>query len=282
MPTERRIRVRGLDLAIREWRPGGKPVLLLHGFLDHKGSFDLLAPLLPAHLNPIALDFPGHGDSDRRAPQGFYHLVEYVADAVLALRELGVSGAPIVGHSMGAIVALMAAAAAPDAVERVVALEGLGPYTYEPAAAVGRLADFVSGLASPKAPRVHPTREAALQRLREATPYLPERALEAMLAGGARAVPGGLVFKHDPALRVRSPLLFPEDAVLAVLAAIRCPVLALAAALTENPFAPGVLERRAAAIAHLTRVDVQGVNHHLHLEQPETVAALVGPFLLGA
>src|SRR2546430_10655465 len=69
--------VRGLKLHAID-RGQGRPTLLLHGWLDHAHSFDLLAPLLPGRT--VALDFRGHGDSQWVGAGGFYHFIEYVAD----------------------------------------------------------------------------------------------------------------------------------------------------------------------------------------------------------
>src|SRR5258705_322890 len=84
--------------------------VLLHGWLDHAGSFDLLAPLLPGRT--VALDFRGHGDSQWVGPGGFYHFVEYIADLDGALELLSPQEpVRIVGHSMGAAAALICAEA---------------------------------------------------------------------------------------------------------------------------------------------------------------------------
>ncbi len=283
---DRFINVRGLRLSAREWRTaaqgGTKPVLMLHGYLDHKASFDLLAPLLPPPLAPIAIDMRGHGDSDRVGPGGFYHLAEFVADTLLALRELGISRAPIIGHSLGGIVAKLAAAASPDLVERVVALEALGPLTAEADEAAERLGSYAAGLARVRTEaRAHPSREAALARLHDAAPQLPPHALELMLDGGARRTEGGgYVFKHDPLLRVRSPHPYSEAHVLAMLGAIRCPVLLVYAEPNTAPLPREIIRARANAIAQREEHVIANVGHHLHLEVPQKVAAAIVPFLL--
>ncbi len=42
------------------WGPdNGFPMLALHGWQDNAGSFDTLAPLLPANIRLVCLDFCG-------------------------------------------------------------------------------------------------------------------------------------------------------------------------------------------------------------------------------
>jgi pimeloyl-ACP methyl ester carboxylesterase len=70
---DRDVVVRGLRLRVRE-RGEGAPCVLLHGWLDHLGSFDALAPQLPGRT--IAYDARGHGDSAWAGPGGLYHIVD--------------------------------------------------------------------------------------------------------------------------------------------------------------------------------------------------------------
>jgi pimeloyl-ACP methyl ester carboxylesterase len=62
----------------------------------------------------------GFGDSDRN-PQR-YSLEAYVAQLDLFMEELGVMKATVVGHSMGAAVALLFAERYPDRVDRIMAV----------------------------------------------------------------------------------------------------------------------------------------------------------------
>src|SRR5438309_392129 len=107
LPEERYVEVRGLRLHLRCWPGQGRPALLLHGWLDHCGSFDLLAPLLAASGPAFALDLRGHGDSAWVGAGGFYHVPEYVGDLDGVLDALGLERARLVGHSLGAAVALL-------------------------------------------------------------------------------------------------------------------------------------------------------------------------------
>jgi len=65
-----------------------------------------------------ALDFRGHGESGRTP--GAYRAVDYATDVIAYLRERVGQPAVIVGHSLGAIVAIAVAADAPELVRAAV------------------------------------------------------------------------------------------------------------------------------------------------------------------
>lgn len=117
----------GLKLAAKGWGPPeGPKVLALHGWLDNAASFDTLAPLLPG-IRLVALDLAGHGLSQHRHPTAGYEFVEWVPDVLWAATALGWDRFAILGHSLGAGIAPLVAAAAPDRLDRLVLLDGLGP-----------------------------------------------------------------------------------------------------------------------------------------------------------
>jgi pimeloyl-ACP methyl ester carboxylesterase len=124
---EAALEARHLRLACRLWGPpDGEPTLALHGWLDNAASFDLLAPLLP-RLRICALDLPGHGRSQHRPAGVVYHFVDYVADVLAAADALGWSRFILMGHSLGAGIATLVSAIAPERVSKAVLIEGLGP-----------------------------------------------------------------------------------------------------------------------------------------------------------
>src|SRR5438552_16390844 len=119
--------VRGLKLHAIE-RGQGRPTLLLHGWLDHAHSFDLLAPLIAGRT--VALDFRGHGDSQWVGAGGFYHFIEYVADLDEVCEQLSpLEPVRIVGHSMGAAGDIVYAAARPGRVEHLTLIDDVPPWT---------------------------------------------------------------------------------------------------------------------------------------------------------
>lgn len=89
----------GVEIAYDE-EGCGRPLLLLHGLLAHRGFFELQRPLA-AHFRLIRVDLRGHGDS--RARTGLS--IEQLADDVASLAErLDLEDAIIVGWSLGASV----------------------------------------------------------------------------------------------------------------------------------------------------------------------------------
>ena len=104
---------------------GGKPfdaalpcVVFIHGALHDHSVWTLLARWFAHHGHGVlAVDLPGHGRSTG-AP---LPSVEALADWVLALLDAAfVARAALVGHSMGSLIALEAAARAPTRVSQLV------------------------------------------------------------------------------------------------------------------------------------------------------------------
>lgn len=282
---DRSVDVRGLALCVRERGPAGGPtVVLLHGWLDHRGSFDALAPLLGEGARTLALDHRGHGDSGWVGPGGFYHFVEYVADLDGALDALGLArpgadpGGPdgpvtLVGHSLGAAVALVFAAVRPQRVARAVLLDG-APLRTRSNEAPRRIQRYLDDLSLPRARRTVRSVEDAADRMRRAQPGLPAEAALHLSRGGLspdRAQGGALAWKWDPLVRAHSPLPFSEDVLQALLPEVTAQVLLLRAERGILPPRPE-LAHRLGRIARLQIDELPGAGHHLHLEQPDEVA----------
>ena len=96
----------------KDWRPAPPCVVFVHGALHDHTVWTLLARWYAHHgYAVLAVDLPGHGRS-AGAPLA---AVEALADWLLALLDAaGVARAFLVGHSMGSLVALEAAARAPE------------------------------------------------------------------------------------------------------------------------------------------------------------------------
>jgi pimeloyl-ACP methyl ester carboxylesterase len=98
----------------------GRPLIFLHGWL---GSWRYWMPTmdnLSDRFRTYSFDMWGFGDSDHNA--GRYALDAYVTQLDRFMEELGVMRACLVGHSMGAAVALLFAEQFPDRVDRIMAV----------------------------------------------------------------------------------------------------------------------------------------------------------------
>jgi pimeloyl-ACP methyl ester carboxylesterase len=86
----------------------GEPVVLIHG-LGSSARINWRMPgvvsLLSKKYQVIALDLPGHGESDKPANEEAYGL-ELVEDVVRLLDHLKIQKAHIVGYSMGGMIAV--------------------------------------------------------------------------------------------------------------------------------------------------------------------------------
>lgn len=106
---ERQVDVASVPIHYLAWGERGKPGLaLVHGGAAHAEWWSFIAPFLANQYHVVALDLSGHGDSGRR--ELYTH--ELWAEEVLAVAgHAGLVGAPIlVGHSMGGLVSITAAA----------------------------------------------------------------------------------------------------------------------------------------------------------------------------
>lgn len=117
LPAESVVHLRGRRFAYLDFGGPGPVVFALHGHFGRGRIFAALAEALAGRYRVIALDQRGHGLSDNG---GEFTPDAYVADAAAFLREVGISPAAIVGHSMGGAVAYLLAARHPDLVSALV------------------------------------------------------------------------------------------------------------------------------------------------------------------
>jgi len=119
----------------------GRPLLLLHGLATTRSIWALVVPRLSRERCVVTLDVPGFGAA---APAGRGFRLDDVADRVHdVLRDARVNGPlDVVGHSMGAAVALTLAARNPSAVRSLVLISpaGLRPLPLAVAAGIGMAA----------------------------------------------------------------------------------------------------------------------------------------------
>lgn len=264
-------------LAALSWGLESAPTwLALHGWLDNAASFSRLAPRLVERLGIriVAIDFAGHGWSHRHPAGVDYAIWDYIHDVLDAMNSLKLQRTTLVGHSMGAGVSCLVAAALPERVERLVLIDGIGTLFTSTEETATQLRKGILGhrrRASP-APRYPDLVTAVAARVSggvtpidaETAEPLVRRNLECDEHGACR-------LRTDGRLLRPSMVRFCPEQVLALLGAIESPVFLVEGAegiLAEREFA----QRARSAIRQLQRCVLPG-GHHLHLE-PSAVAAV--------
>ena len=116
------VRVGGTLVAYRRWGVSGSPIVLLGGAAEPTWVWHDLGPLLAAADHRVfALDLPPFGYTQRRGP---YTMARWLALVRGFDARLGIRRPLVVGHSLGAGVAVADALDDPRGVSGVVLLDG--------------------------------------------------------------------------------------------------------------------------------------------------------------
>lgn len=272
-PMGRFVEVDGVRLHCLE-KGAGPPVLLIHGNIvnaedfAHSGLIDALA----ARHRVIAFDRPGMGHSDR--PRGTAWTP--AAQAALLRRAcdaLGVARPVVLGHSLGAVVAMAMALDHPGAVRGLVLLDGyyfptvrgdtalalppaipvLGDalgYTVSPLAGAALMPAFIKGMFAPC-----PVPDRFAGHFSTAMALRP-RQLRAMSQDGAMMIPAVAAMQDR-------------------YGDLTVPLAILAGADDKVADIGRQSQRLHEAVPHSTLHLVPGVGHMIHYAAPEAVLAAI-------
>ncbi len=239
------------------------PLLLLHGIGSRGVSWWPVIDALALHFHLFAVDLRGHGGSSK--PVRGYRLADYAADLAALVDALGIERPRLLGHSLGALVALTWAAANPDRAAAI-ALED-PPVRTEPRTLTAF--DGWQALAAMPVAEVvayyrqeYPdwTEEDRLRRAESITATAPAVFVE-LRAEAEAALAGGWER-------------------LAPLAAVRSPILLLRGDREAGSAVDPADAARIAALMPTVRVEhIRGAGHSLHRDQPAAFLAAVVPFL---
>jgi non-heme chloroperoxidase len=247
----------GVRLAyVEQGSRDGAAIVLLHGYTDTHRSFDLMRPFLPRAWRMIAVTQRGHGLSDK--PESGYAVTDLASDVPALLDALNIERAILVGHSMGAAVAVQAAADYPERTAGLVLMGAFASFRGKPA--VDELAEAVRAFGA----EVDPEFVLAFQ---EATcaGMIPQRFLDAVVSESLRC----------PSRVWREALegqLSAEPAACARRASAPT-ALIWGDADAFVPHADQLALRGALSAARLFALP--GVGHAVHWEEPERCAQLI-------
>ncbi|MFT7390005.1 MAG: 3-oxoadipate enol-lactonase [Paracoccaceae bacterium] len=255
------IEIDGVHLHFSDEGPrDGAPVLLANSLGTDLRVWDAMIPHLPAGLRIIRFDKRGHGLSE--APPAPYGMDRLVGDAAALLDHLGVSGAAVVGLSIGGLIAQGLAAERPDLVRAMVLMDT--------AAKIGTDAMWDQRIAMVEAEGIAAMQAGILERWfsrRFRAERLGELAMwRSMLTRTTAAGYAGCCAAiRDCDLRDST-------------ARLTLPTLAMAG--DEDGSTPPDLVRETAALIVGARFElIRGAGHLPCVEQPETTGALIAGFL---
>lgn len=276
--------VDGGDLTVGVWEPHGRvrgTVLLIHGVTSSHLAFTHVARRLPG-LRIIAPDLRGRGGS--HGVRGDAGMTAHARDLEAVLDAFDAGAVPVVGHSMGAFVAVVLAHRAPARVSRLVLLDGGLPL---------EVPDGLSGEAAVDA-ILGPTAARLSMRFAGVDAYLDfwrghpafakdwSRELEAYFAYDLVPGDGGLRPATSYATTVDDTVDLTTGASLgSALAGLSVPTLLVTAPRGLLDQEPGLYEdgRLAGLLAELPPIDhvrVDGVNHYTLVMSPEGADAIAG------
>ena len=257
------VRADGTQLAYRRWGSHGSPIVLLGGFVEPSWVWNETGPILGRAPRVYALDLPTFGYSQRRGPFTLAHWTELVRafDGRLGLRR-----PLVVGHSLGAAVAVSMATRSPGAVAGIVLLDG----DALPGGGPGWLTDLLV-----------PPWFTSLYRLATGWSWLFRRGLASAWGRTARPIPQAAIDQFERPFRVSGTAsAFAsmlghgiQGVSTATLAAVRVPALVVWGSKdTVDSVSAG---RRTAETMHAPFVEIPGAGHLSMLEQPALVARAI-------
>lgn len=238
---------------------GGTPLLFLHGVGSDRSAWEPQLADFGDERMVIAIDLPGYGDSEA-ASSGGDARQQFAATALAVLDALAIEQAHVCGLSLGGVIAIAAAATAP---ERVASLLLADTFACHPE---GRaiLERSLAGLAAKGMAGLADSRVDALLA-QPADPLLRQTLVATMS-------------RIDPAAYARAAeAVWLADQRRAA-AAIARPVLILYGS-EDRITPPSLSEELKLLMPHATLVEIAGAGHLPNLEQPVIFNRVVAAFL---
>lgn len=261
--------VLGLRLAAQRWQRGGVPVIALHGWLDNSDSFSLLAPEMP-NVDVVALDMAGHGCSDHRAAHAGYLIWDDFREILAVADQLGWQRFGLLGHSRGAIVAALLAAAVPERISALGLIDGLWAQTSDAAQTPAQIASSLRAENQQKSARFYSSLDdMVVQRQRHGFPVSMDVAHRLTRRNAVQCGDGQWSWRTDTRLRAPSMMRLTPEQMDACHRAISAPTELRLAEQGLVLAYPDYAERLLALPQISWAVHTGG--HHLHMEGAQSI-----------
>jgi pimeloyl-ACP methyl ester carboxylesterase len=258
-----------IQLAIREGVD--KQVLCVHGLTANCRCWDIIGEALaPAH-RVLAMDLRGRGLSDK--PATGYSMDSHVRDINSVIGDLGIHQVVLMGHSLGAYIAMSFAARYPEKAEKLILIDGGGHLTPEQWHKVSlAIKPSVDRLG-----KIFPSFDSFLETMKQA-PFLHpwSSVIEDYFRYEIEEVENGVRSRTNPVNIQEEVSNLTDFEPALIFDKIACPVLILRA--TDGILSPddvvlpaSALERMIAEIPNASRVDLDGTHHFSILLQPNAL-----------
>ena len=276
-PHSRRLSIRGVDYAIKEWGDASDPLLVyLHGFGDCGATFQFVIDALARDWFVVAPDWRGFGLTGVSSEAFWFP--DYLADLDQLLQHYSPE-APVrlVGHSMGGNVAGLYAGVRPDRVAAFVNLEGFGLPDSDPGDAPRRYRNWLEKSRALPDPVERPGFDALADLIRRRSPRIaPDRARFVAQCWAEEVADDLVRLRMHPAHKLPNPVLYRRAEAEACWQMATAPVLLVAGRDSDFP-SPHDLP-----FPHSRVAWIEDSGHMLHLEQPAALAALLEDFLVNS
>jgi Predicted hydrolases or acyltransferases (alpha/beta hydrolase superfamily) len=121
-----------LKLHYVQWGEQGSPIVCIHGLTANAFYFQAIAENLARDHRVFAYDLRGRGESDQ--PEHGYSVPIHANDLARLIDVLALEQPVILGHSLGALIALYFAAHFPDKLSKLILGDGGAPLRWKNAA----------------------------------------------------------------------------------------------------------------------------------------------------
>ncbi len=256
-----RIQVGAVTLAVTVYGQGTEPLILLHGIGSRGVSWLPVVEPLSERFHLVVPDLRGHGDSDK--PDTGYRLQDYLSDLDGLIAAMRLDRPAILGHSLGALIAMAWAAAHPDGAACLV-LED--PPLRADAQAPARLDGWLALARTPV--------DEVARRFKQEHPEWSDEACWRRAESITSTAPAVFTEMRDVAVTGEYFVPFGQ------LAQVQSPVLLVHGDLEAGSAThPKDAERFRALGPHVRTVQIPHGSHSLHRDHTEEFLAVVLPFL---
>ncbi len=282
-PTSHTYFSQRLRLHYLDWGNAQAPhMLMVHGMRDHCHTWDWMAQKLRQDYHIVAPDLRGHGDSAWVMGSSYSHM-DYVYDLAQLIRQARLEPVTLVAHSLGGTLACQLAGLYPDAVARMVVIEGVGlgwSRRFERMAPHERIMNWIDNTwkLAGREPRRYESLDEAYQRMQKSNKHLtPEQARHLTIHGSNQNEDGTYSWKFDNYTHANAPYDIPADDVQALWERITCPVLFI----NSKQGFPG-RTGQGDSLQHFRNarvMDIDQAGHWTHHDQLDAVLAATTDFL---